>query len=76
MRKLITGMAVAFLLGGAAVGIADAQQAPNVSNLDEFSPATNFMSRAGYLRWVMFQQTGRWITRQEAERFVKQQASR
>lgn len=46
---------------------------PRVAGLRPFSPETNFMSLPGYLRWLMFQATGTWITYQEAERVVKEQ---
>lgn len=46
---------------------------PRVAGLRPFSPETNFMSLPGYLRWLMFQATGTWITYQEAERVVREQ---
>ncbi len=41
------------------------------TKLKPFAAQTNFMSQSGYLRWVVFQQTGNWITYAEAERIVK-----
>lgn len=58
-----------------AIAPAFAQQYPNVSRLEPFSPEANFMSLPGYLRWVVFQQAGQWITYAEAERIVKQQTT-
>ena len=47
-------------------------QMPSVSNLKPFSIEANFMSLAGYLRYLMHQQTGQWMTYAEAQRAVKQ----
>ncbi len=52
---------------------ARAQQFPNVANLTPFSAEANFMSLPGYLRWLVFQQTGQWITYAEAARVVREQ---
>jgi hypothetical protein len=49
---------------------------PGVSGLEPFSAEANFMSLAGYLRWLMFQQQGQWLSRVEAERIVNQQGPR
>jgi hypothetical protein len=61
-------------------GLASAQtqplpsgQYPNVSNLKAFAPEANFMSLPGYLRYLVFQQTGQWMTYAEASRVVTQQ---
>ena len=48
-------------------------QYPNVASLKPFSAEANFMSLAGYLRYLVFQQTGQWLTREEAVRIVNQQ---
>ena len=48
-------------------------QFPTVSNLKAFSAEANFMSLPGYLRYLMYQQTGRWLTYAEARRAVTQQ---
>lgn len=47
-------------------------QIPSVSNLKPFSIEADFMSLAGYLRYLMHQQTGQWMTYAEAQRAVKQ----
>jgi hypothetical protein len=47
-------------------------QMPSVANLKPFSIEANFMSLAGYLRYLMHQQTGQWMTYAEAQRAVKQ----
>ena len=48
-------------------------QYPNVASLKPFSAEANYMSLAGYLRYLVFQQTGQWLTREEAVRIVNQQ---
>ena len=48
-------------------------QYPNVANLKPFSAEADYMSLAGYLRFLVFQQTGQWLTREEAVRIVNQQ---
>jgi hypothetical protein len=50
-----------------------AQQYPNVANVKAFSAGANFMSLPGYLRYLIHQQTGQWLTWGEAARVVKQQ---
>ena len=47
-------------------------QMPSVANLKPFSIEANFMSLPGYLRYLMHQQTGQWMTYAEAQRAVKQ----
>jgi len=61
------------LLIGAAIAPAFAQQVPSVSNLKAFSAEANFMSLPGYLRSLLFQENGNWITYGEASRMVQQQ---
>lgn len=48
-------------------------QYPSVANLKPFSAEADYMSLAGYLRYLVFQQTSQWLTRQEATRIVNQQ---
>jgi len=52
---------------------AQAGQYPNVSNLKPFSQEADFMSLAGYLRYLVYQQTAQWLTRAEAVRVVRQE---
>lgn len=66
-------MVLTVLVLAAAIAPAFAQQYPNVSNLKPFAPEANFMSLPGYLRQLVFQQTGNWITYAEAARIVQQQ---
>jgi len=67
-----TAANVSGLLPGGA-GAAPVAGFPNVAHLRPFSPETNFMSLPGYLRWLMHEASGTWITYQEAERVVKEQ---
>jgi hypothetical protein len=76
MRLIVCALTLALALGMVTVQVAQAQQVPNVANLEPFSQQTNFMSLPGYLRWLVFQQTGNWISRAEAVRIVNQQAGR
>jgi len=55
---------------------AGAQQYPNVANLQPFTAQANYMSLPGYLRWLVFRDTGTWMSREEAERVVMEQGGR
>lgn len=48
-------------------------QFPWVANLRPYTPDTNNMSLVGYLRQLVFWQTGKWITLADAARVVQQQ---
>ena len=71
MRKLVVVvvLAMAALIGTIAAPKAEAQV--SVSGLTPFSPEANYMSLPGYLRWVTLRDTGRWISREEAEARVR-----
>jgi hypothetical protein len=71
--RLVGLLVVAALILATAVIPAVAQQFPNVANLKPFSAEAGFMSLPGYLRWLVFQQTGQWITYAEAARVVAEQ---
>lgn len=71
--RAIIMLVLTSLLLAAAIAPAFAQQVPNVASLEPFSAEANFMSLPGYLRWLLFQQTGNWITYQEAARMVQEQ---
>jgi hypothetical protein len=73
IQKLAVIVLGVVLLSATFVGMASAQQYPNVSNLTPYSAETNYMSAAGYLRYVNHQQTGQWLTVPEAVRIVQQQ---
>jgi len=48
-------------------------QFPYVASLKPFSAETNNMSLDGYLRQLVFQQTGKWISPADAEHVVRMQ---
>jgi hypothetical protein len=64
------------LLALLPISSAEAAQYPNVATLEPFSPECNYMSRAGYLRWMTFQEQDVWLSMAEAQRIVKEQLSR
>ncbi len=73
MRKLIVvgTLAAVALLSTVGAKQASAQtNYPNVSGVTAFSQGANFMSLPGYLRYRYFLESGRWITREEAETVV------
>ena len=78
MKKLIV---VGTLTAAALLSVVGSKQAqaqttyPSVSDVVAFSPGANFMSKAGYLRYRYFLESGRWITREEAETAVRSQGS-
>jgi hypothetical protein len=76
MQKLAVIVLGVVMLSATFVGMASAQQAPNVSNLTPFSAESNYMSLVGYLRYVNHQETGQWLTVPEAVRIVQQQKGR
>ena len=51
-------------------------QFPWVVNLKPYSPDTNNMSLEGYLRQLVFWQTGKWIAVTDAARVVQQQRAK
>ncbi|HLW60403.1 MAG TPA: hypothetical protein VKV57_10840 [bacterium] len=48
---------------------------PDVTGLQPYTPETNGMSLAGFLRYLTFQQTGIWISQDDAARVVRQEES-
>lgn len=85
MRKIALLVVGVMVLSFAGAALAQTQPAPtpattqtqgqypNVANLKPFSAEADYMSLAGYLRYLVFQQTSQWLTRQEAVRIVNQQ---
>jgi hypothetical protein len=76
MRKLIVVLvlAVAAFVGAVFAPQAQAQtDYPSVSGITPFTQAANYMSLPGYLRYRYLLQTGRWISREEADEAVRQQ---
>lgn len=59
------------MLSAALSGIASAQQSPSVSSLTAFSASANYMSQAGYRRYLTHQQTKQWLTYREAGHIVQ-----
>lgn len=73
MRNLVLALLTAVVLWGVSAGAAHAQPFPSIASLAPFAAETNYMSLAGYLRWVSHHETGVWLTYAEAERIVHQQ---
>ncbi len=46
---------------------------PRVENLKPYSAETQYMSVVGFLRYVVYQQTGTWLTQLEASRMLHEQ---
>lgn len=59
MKQLAVIVLSVMMLSAAFVGIASAQES-RTANLTAFSAPMNFMSEAGYLRYLNHQQTGQW----------------
>lgn len=60
MKTLAVIVLAVAMLSAAFVGVASAQQSPNMATLTAFSPQTNFMSLPGYTRYLNHVQTGQW----------------
>ncbi|HEX8551380.1 MAG TPA: hypothetical protein VF681_07465 [Abditibacteriaceae bacterium] len=78
MRKLIPVVVMAGVLAASAAVApkANAQaNYTNVSALRPFSPDANYMSLPGYLRYRFLVDSGRWISREEADEAVRQQGA-
>jgi ABC-type transport system substrate-binding protein len=88
MRKIVMLALGVVFLSTAFAGVALAQtttpaptapapattgQYPSVATLKPFATEADYMSLAGYLRYLVFQQTSQWLTRPEADRVVDQQ---
>ena len=58
--------------------VASAQQTseyPFVANLEPFSPEANYMSLPGYLRYLVWERDGVWLSRAEAVAIVDSQGA-
>lgn len=73
MRQVAVALVVALLVVGFAWAPVRAAEYPQVAGLIPFSAEAKFMSLPGYLRYLVFQQNGIWISRAEAVRIVAQQ---
>jgi len=76
MRKLAWSLliltAAAIMVAWAAPPAAAAEYT-NVASLESWSAQTNYMSLAGYLRWMTFKDQGVWLSMPEAKRIVAEQ---
>lgn len=68
-----TAATISGLLPGAAAVPPPVAGFPNVAGLQAYTSQTNYMSLPGYLRWVVNQTSGTWITYPEAQRVVREQ---
>ena len=73
MRTLIFVTVAVVLFATGFSTVASAQPYPAVANLRPFSAQADYMSQPGYLRYLVYQQSGQWVTYGEATRIVKQQ---
>ena len=60
MKQLAVIVLSVMMLSTAFVGVASAQRDTRTANLTAFSAPMNFMSEAGYVRYLNHQQTGQW----------------
>jgi hypothetical protein len=62
MKTLAVIVLAIAIFSAAFVGVASAQSVSGTAtaNLTPFSAETNFMSQAGYTRYLNHQQTGQW----------------
>jgi len=73
MLKPFAVLIALIVISAALVPAASAQTYPSDKNVKAFSAAANFMSLPGYLRYLVHQRTGQWLTVLEAGRVVEQQ---
>jgi len=60
MKTLAVIVLAVLMLSATFVGVASAQSVPNTATLTPFSAEMNFMSQAGYTRYLNHQQSGQW----------------
>ncbi len=77
MALLVIGVLISFTSQPASAQTTSPQPSvgrtgeyPDVSGLQPFTPAANFMSLPGYLRWLTFRDQGTWLSYAEARRIV------
>jgi len=75
MKRTMIAIAIAAMaaMGMMAAPQAQAQTYPSVSDVTQFTQSANYMSLPGYLRYRYYIDTGRWISREEAENAVRDQ---
>ncbi len=71
--RLLLVLLVLGMLVAVATTPASAAQYTSVAGLEPWSAETNYMSLAGYLRWMTFREQGVWLSMPEAQRIVAQQ---
>jgi hypothetical protein len=71
MFLMLVGMAVAL-----TPDTAEAAAYSDVSALQPWSAESNYMSLAGYLRWMTFREQAVWLSMAEANRIVAQQTGK
>jgi hypothetical protein len=71
MWKSITIITALVMVSAVFAPTVSAQQYPKVGNVKAFSAGANFMSLPGYLRYLVHQRTGQWLTVTEAARAVQ-----
>ena len=74
MRYVVAALFALALSMMAGAPAADAQMVdPKIGTVTPFTAAANFMSLPGYLRYLIHEQSGQWLTYGEAARAVRQQ---
>ena len=73
MWKTMTIIVALAVASAVVVPTVSAQQYPYVGNVKAFSAGANFMSLPGYLRYLVHQLKGQWLSFAEAARVVHQQ---
>ena len=73
MWRTITIITALVMVSTVFAPTVSAQQYPNVGNVKAFSAGANCRSLPGYLRYLVHQQTGLWLTLTEAARVIHQQ---
>jgi hypothetical protein len=71
--RLLVLFALLGMLVALATAPASAAEYTNVAGLEQWSAESNYMSLAGYLRWMTFREQGIWLSMPEAQRIVAQQ---
>jgi len=66
MRNVVFILAAEIIMNTSSLQPAPAQSYPQITNLSPFTPASNFMSVPGYLRWQYYLASGRWVSRETA----------
>lgn len=75
MRKLgfVLMQLVPFVAPNQAFTVRPTSPFPRLSYFAPFSPESNFMSSAGFLRWYYYVGTTHWLSNEEAVNEVKRQ---